>query len=259
MRRGLRNAWRLVAAARTLARHDALFPLDLLPAPALAVRLAALLSRRDVPGRPGERLATALTELGPAFAKPGQSLAVRDDLIGPEVARDLSTLQDRLPPFPAEVARATIEADLGRPIAELFASFDDQPVAAASIAQVHFAVTSEGRPVAVKVLRPGIHQAIERDLDLLLWVAEQIERFRPALRRLRPVDTVRVLAVTTRREMDLRLEGAGPARIAENFAPGEGFRIPAVEWRRTRPRLLPFSRGGGPPAGHRSDRPHARH
>jgi ubiquinone biosynthesis protein len=263
MRRGLRNAWRLVAAARTLARHDALFPLDLLPAPALAVRLAALLSRRNVPGRPGERLATALTELGPAFVKLGQSLAVRDDLIGPEVARDLSTLQDRLPPFPAEVARATIEADLGRPITELFASFDDQPVAAASIAQVHFAVTSEGRPVAVKVLRPGIHQAIERDLDLLLWVAEQIERFRPALRRLRPVDTVRVLAVTTRREMDLRLEAAAAAEFAENCAGDEGFHIPAVDWRRTGPRVVTFERVSGLPvvdrtvlrdAGHDPDR-----
>src|SRR5918912_763809 len=133
MLRDLRNAWRLVVAARTLARHDALFPLALLPAPRLALRLAKLVSRRDAPGRPGERLARALVELGPAFVKLGQSLAVRDDLIGPEVARDLSRLQDRLSPFPAEVARATVEVDLGRPLPELFASFDDIPVAAASI------------------------------------------------------------------------------------------------------------------------------
>src|SRR3954451_19890805 len=127
MRRGLRNAWRLVAAARTLARHDALFPLDLLPGPQLAVRLAAVVSRRGAPGRPGERLGKALTELGPALVKLGQSLPVRDDLIAPGVAPALSPLQARLPPFPAEVARATVEADLGRPIPELFASFDDLP------------------------------------------------------------------------------------------------------------------------------------
>jgi ubiquinone biosynthesis protein len=247
MLRSTRNAWRLLASARMLARHDALFPLALMPLPRAVLRGAELAAARGVPGTPGERLAKALSELGPAFIKLGQSLAVRDDLIGPAVARDLEMLQDRLPPFPAEEARAIVEADLGRPIAELFASFEELPVAAASIAQVHFAVTTEGEPVAVKVLRPGIEAAIGRDLDLLLWVAELIERWRPGLRHLRLVETIRTLIVVTAREMDLRLEAAAASEFAENCAADEGFRVPRVDWRRTGRRVATFQRVSGLP------------
>lgn len=245
MFRDARNLWRLLAAARTLARRDALFPLALLPVPPLALRLVGRLASRNVPGRSGERLAGALVELGPAFVKLGQSLAVRDDLIGPEVARDLSTLQDRLPPFPSDVARGIVEADLGRPMPELFAQFDELPTAAASVAQVHFAVTTEGEAVAVKVLRPGVEAAIERDLDLLLWAAELVERWRPGLRNYRPADTVRQLASTTRRELDLRLEAAAASEFAENCSNDEGFRVPRVDWRRTGRRVVTFERVAG--------------
>ncbi len=169
----------MVATARCLARHNALFMVDLVPTPAPLRWAAHVLANRRAKGRPGERLARALQELGPAFVKLGQSLAVRGDLLGEAIARDLSQLQDRLPSFPAAEARAVVEAELERPIGELFASFDDQPVAAASIAQVHFAVTPEGEEVAVKILRPGIEAAIERDLDFLLWLAEWAERLRP--------------------------------------------------------------------------------
>ncbi len=247
MLRGLRNLWRLVAVARTLARHDALFPLTLLPLPPRALRLAERAAARDVPGTPGERLARALAELGPAFVKLGQTLSVRDDLVGTAVASDLSTLQDRLAPFPAEVARATIEADLGLPVAELFAAFEDRPVAAASIAQVHFALTPEGEEVAVKVLRPGIEAAIGRDLDLLLWSAQLVERWRPDLRNYRPVDTVKSLAETTRRELDLRLEAAAASEFAQNCANDAGFRVPRVDWRRTGRRVATFERVSGLP------------
>ena len=102
--------------------------------------------------------------LGPGFIKLGQALSTRADLIGAEVAEDLAMLRDRLPPFPAAEARAVVTRELGAPIADLFQSFDDTPVAAASIAQVHFAVTSDGRAVAVKVLRPGVERAFQRDL-----------------------------------------------------------------------------------------------
>ena len=124
--------------------------------------------------------------MGPSFIKLGQALATRADLIGEEMAADLAELQDRLPPFPAAEARAAIERELGKPIAELFAAFDDEPVAAASIAQVHFARTTEGEAVAVKVLRPGIAAAFARDLDLFAWLAQLAERWQPRLRRLKP-------------------------------------------------------------------------
>src|SRR5438105_15522990 len=129
------------------------------------LRVARLLRRSDRGrGRPGQRLAAALTELGPSFIKLGQLLSTRADLLGDEITEDLAELQDRLPPFPGAQARALIEEEFERPVASLFAAFEDIPVAAASIAQVHFAVTAEGTEVAVKVLRPGIARAMARDL-----------------------------------------------------------------------------------------------
>ena len=131
-----------------------------------AGRLGAAVRAPPRARRPGERLAAALQELGPSFIKLGQALSTRADLLGEQVAADLAQLQDHLPAFPGAAARRIIEAELGQPIDALFTSFDDTPVAAASIAQVHFAVTTDGREVAVKVLRPGIELAFERDLDL---------------------------------------------------------------------------------------------
>ncbi len=171
MLRTARNLWRAIRIARTLARHNALFPLDLLPQTRPLLRLLDRFQNKSAAGRPGERLAAALQELGPSFIKFGQSLSTRADLLGEQVARDLSTLQDRLPPFPGEIARRTVEEQLEQPIAALFREFADAPVAAASIAQVHFAVTTEGEEVAVKVLRPGIERAMEEDLDFFFWLA----------------------------------------------------------------------------------------
>ncbi len=241
--------------ARTLARHDALFPLENLEvAPvvvALARRLAGPRAPESATGRPGQRLARALNEAGPSFIKLGQALSTRSDLLGEELAEDLSELQDRLPPFPTPEARATIEKELGQPMDALFSRFDDKAVAAASIAQVHFAVTTEGEEVAVKVLRPGIEAAFQNDLELMRWVAGLIDTAKPDLRRLKLPDCVDTLAETVEMEMDLRLEAAAAAEIGDNFAGDEDFRVPEVDWRRTGRRVLTTARLFGIPLDER--------
>lgn len=269
MIRSLRNLVRLMSVARTLARHGALqaleSALETVGATSTFLDLARFLFGRGVgAGRPGERLAAALAALGPAFIKLGQMLATRTDLLGAQVAADLSTLQDRLPPFPGAVARAIIEAELGRPVSELFASFDDRPVSAASIAQVHFATLPEGayasadseagteagrafrtREVAVKILRPDIERAFLRDLDLLRWLAEIVEATQPRLRRFRPIEAIEGFARQVEFEMDLRLEAAAASELARNFADDPTYRVPAVDWRRSARRVLTQERLAG--------------
>jgi ubiquinone biosynthesis protein len=244
MIRDLRNGLRLLSLVRILARHDALFVFDRIDAARLLVLALRPFMRRQ-PGRPGEKLAGALQDSGPSFIKLGQALASRSDLLGEQIAADLSQLQDRLPPFPFDDVRTTIEDEFGRPLEELFYSFDEEPVAAASIAQVHFAVDAEGREVAVKVLRPGIEAAFDRDLDLFFWIGERVEMHIPALRRLRLVESVAILADAVGREMDLRFEAAAAAELAENFTGDPGFHIPVVDWMRTGKRVLTTQRVSG--------------
>ncbi len=268
MIRSARNLLRLVGIARTLARYDALFPADWLPATGGLVFVARILSGfRTAPGmrdlRPGERLARALQALGPSFIKFGQMLSTRPDLVGETIANDLSSLQDRLPPFSSAQARAAIEAEFDRPVDEVFATFEDAPVAAASIAQVHFATlhaagTDETdaaagpgapamREVAVKVLRPGIERAVARDIDLFRWIADIVERTQPRLRRLKPVATIETFAESVRWEMDLRMEGAAASELRENFADDPMYVVPAVDWERTGRRVLTTERIDGIP------------
>ena len=251
MLRAIRNTWRLLRMALSLARHDALFPLETLGIVPALVAWARLFARRRDPRRPGERLAAALQEMGPSFIKLGQALSTRADLLSESVAADLARLQDHLPAFSGAEARRTIEAELGQPIDALFKSFDDVPVAAASIAQVHFAVTTDGRDVAVKVLRPAIEKAFERDLDLFYWMAELVERTQPRFRRLKPVDSVRAFADVVRVEMDLRMEAAAAEELGENFADDPGYRAPAIDWDRTAQRVLTLERVDGIPIGDR--------
>ncbi len=242
MFRSLRHFFRLMHIARTLARHDALFPLELVEdtAPILRVlKWFSLFSRRTMQDKSeGERLTMALQSLGPSFIKLGQSLATRPDLLGDDVAQSLTALQDRLPPFSGDKARATIVEQLGQPIEDLFEEFDDNPIAAASIAQVHRAVTSDGVPVAVKVLRPGIEDDFRRDVDTFRWMADIIEQRVPDVRRLRPLDVVDTLADSVEIEMDLRYEAAAASELAENMANEPSYRVPGVDWPRTAQRVL---------------------
>ncbi len=252
MLRGIRNIGRLLTVARTLARHGALAPFaeriegaGLAPAILLIARFFSRGNKTS--GRPGECLATALIELGPVYIKFGQLLSTRSDILGEEVAGDLSHLRDRLAPFSAVVARALVARELGQPLESMFASFEDEPVSAASIAQVHYAVTTEGELVAVKVLRPGIEEAFARDLDLMFWIAEWLERSQPKLRRFRPLAVAETFRAMCRVELDLRLEAAAATELAENFAGDPSYRVPRIDWRRTTRRMLTLERLTGIP------------
>ncbi|MCC5980618.1 MAG: 2-polyprenylphenol 6-hydroxylase [Oceanicaulis sp.] len=232
---------RLMRAAWTLARHDAIFPVEyqaIFPAPArLAGRVARLVAIRDRAANPGERLARALEELGPSYVKLGQVLATRADVVGMEFARGLSRLQDRMAPFPEAEARKVVEAELGETIDALFAEFGP-PAAAASIAQVHKAVTRSGETVAVKVLRPGIDQRITRDIAVLRMGAGLAVRLFPASRRLEPRAFVETVARSLVLELDLRMEAAGASELLEAATAADNLNIPLVVWPLTARRVL---------------------
>ena len=251
MLRAARNITRLTVIVWTLARHDALYPLEVAGFEMVAAVLRRLLARRDATGRVGERLVAALNALGPSFIKLGQALSTRPDLMGEEIAGDLADLQDSLPPSPGREARAIVEDELGAPVEELFASFDDEAVAAASIAQVHHAVTSDGREVAVKVLHAGVEQAFATDIELFYWLAGLVERAQPAWRRLRPVEAVGVFADAVTLEMDLRFEAAAASELKQNLAGDEGFNVPAIDWQRTSRRVMTLERIEGIPIDER--------
>lgn len=244
MFRHLHSIVRLVRAARVLGRHDALVPVpfreEIPPLLLAAMPLAKLrFPWEPAPevsdGSDGERLAAALAELGPSYIKLGQFLATRPDLIGAGLAGDLTSLQDRLPPFPTATARAIVAEGIGRPVDELFSRFSDA-IAAASIAQVHHAALAptgeetHEREVAVKVLRPDVETRFADDLDSFFLAARVIERVYPPSRRLQPVEIVQTLADSVKLEMDLRLEAAAMSEMAENIIADKGFRVPKVEW-----------------------------
>lgn len=241
------NLWRLSRAGFVLAQHGVRFVPKGQPTP-LALKAARLLtlpvqllSWPFNARKPKEtRISDALAALGPSYIKLGQFLATRADVIGPELASDLRNLQDRMPPFSMAEARRAVEAALGGKLEDHFISFGP-PVAAASIAQVHKAVIldkGERRQVAVKILRPSIEKRFKRDLDSFRFAAELIERVHAPSRRLKPLAVVENLARTTELEMDLRLEAAAMSEMAENTKQDAGFRIPAVDWRRTAKRVL---------------------
>lgn len=172
----------------------------------------------------------ALTALGPAYIKFGQILSTRPDVVGDELALQLKYLQDKLPPFPVSVAKEMIEAELAEPMDKIFSAFSD-PVAAASIAQVHRATLADtGQEVAVKVLRPGIERAFRKDIDAFYFAAGVIEFLSPASRRLRPIDVVTHFDGVVQGELDLRLESAAAGEFVVNTAKDAGFQVPKPIW-----------------------------
>ena len=179
-------------------------------------------------GTRGERLRLALEELGPIFIKFGQAVSTRRDLLPPDIADELVKLQDRVPPFPDDEARAAIERSLGRPVGEIFGSFETSPLAAASIAQVHGATLKDGRDVIVKVLRPGMRAVIRRDLDVLYALARLVLRYVPDAARLRPIEVVSEYDTTINDELDLMREAANAAQLRRNFTGSPLLYVPEV-------------------------------
>jgi ubiquinone biosynthesis protein len=190
----------------------------------------------------GERLRLALEELGPIFVKFGQAVSTRRDLLPVDIADELAKLQDRVPPFESAVAVATIEQALGHPLAEIFATFETTPLAAASIAQVHAATLKSGEEVVVKVLRPGMHEVIERDLEVLGALAALADEYWEDARRLRPTELVNEYRKTILDELDLMREAGNAAQLKRNFSGSTLLYVPAVFWDHCRSNVMVMER-----------------
>ena len=212
-------------------------------------RILSLGRRLDAPR--GQRLREALERLGPIFVKFGQVLSTRRDLLPLDVADELARLQDRVPPFPSEVAVASIERAFRKPLGEIFASFEHEPVASASIAQVHFAVLrgrdGRERDVAVKVLRPGMLLAIDKDLALMRMMATWVEGIFADGRRLKPREVVAEFDKYLHDELDLVREAASAAQLRRNMAGLDLVLIPEMVWDYCSPEVIVMERMRGIP------------
>jgi ubiquinone biosynthesis protein len=225
---------RLVHIHRVLVRHGLV---EFVRATPLyrPLRFVFLLSpwlwfNRASEGTRGLRLRLALEELGPVFVKFGQAISTRRDLLPPDIANELVKLQDAVPPFPGAVAHRIIEASLGLPLADVFESVDAEPIAAASIAQVHGAKLKDGTDVVVKVLRPGMRELIRGDIEVLYALARLAARYSHEGARLRPVEVVREYEKTIFDELDLMREAANAAQLKRNWQLSDQLKVPEVYW-----------------------------
>lgn len=243
---------RLLAIQRVLVRHGLHELLKGSPLLYRSARLAALASGARWPG-PGQRLTLgirlrqALEELGPIFVKFGQSISTRQDLLPPEVGRELARLQDEVPPFPAADALAEVERAFGQPADTLFAHFEPEALAAASIAQVHAATLRTGEDVVVKILRPGVAELIARDLEVMYSLARLAERYWPEARRLRPLEVVAEYEKTILNELDLKREAANAAQLRRNWEGSPLIYVPAVYFDYCRANVMVMERIRGIP------------
>jgi ubiquinone biosynthesis protein len=194
--------------------------------------------RRDTSAPLGERIRLALEELGPIFVKFGQALSTRRDLLPVDIADELAKLQDSVPPFPSEQAVAILNEVYGEPVEQVFKRFDAEPLAAASIAQVHTAQLQSGQEVVVKLLRPGVQEQIEGDLDVLRMIAGLAAKYWEHGKRLRPLDLVAEYERTIIDELDLMREAANAAQLKRNFSGSDKLYVPDVYWDYCRPEVL---------------------
>jgi len=232
------HIFRLLRWGRILARHGALRIIEHgQNTPGPVKRLCRIARLGTVQPRVPD-YAGAFQAIGPAAIKLGQTLATRPDLVGEEAAHNLLSLQDSLPPVSFAAARAEIEASFGVPLERLFSSIEEEPVGSASIAQVHKAVTTEGRTVAIKVLRPGIREKFASDIGTYEWAAAHLEALGGEARRLRPRLIIANLKRWTARELDLRREAASASELADAMKAYPGYHVPAIDWDRTNGRVM---------------------
>ncbi len=243
-----RTIFRMIAIQRVLVKYgldDLIKQTHLLRPLRFLFYLAP--RRRDRSAPLGERIRLALEELGPIFVKFGQAISTRRDLLPPDIADELAKLQDAVPPFPVAEAIAIIDAAYGKPVDEVFERFDTEPLAAASIAQVHTARLKGGPEVIVKVLRPGVQEQIEGDLAVLRVIAKLADRYWEHGKRLRPLEVVDEYESTIIDELDLMREAANAAQLKRNFQDSEMLYVPDVYWDYCRPEVLVQERIYGTP------------
>jgi len=242
--------FRILRITQVLLKHgldDLVIDIPLFRPYRFMVRLMPWRWGRKETAPSGQRIREALEELGPIFVKFGQMLSSRPDLLPEDIAEELGRLQDRVPPFPGEVARAVIEQSYGEPLSEHFAEFNSEPEASASVAQVHTATLHDGTEVIVKVLRPGISEVIDRDLDLLYTLARLAYKYWDQGPRLRPMEVVEEYDKTIHDELDLAREAANATKLKANFADSDMLYVPEVYWEHTRQEVMVMERIDGIP------------
>jgi ubiquinone biosynthesis protein len=193
------------------------------------------------------KIRTTLEELGPIYIKFGQLLSTRRDMLPDDIAMELARLQDNVPPFSSDIAKSIIEKSLGNKLDDIFLKFDDEPLASASIAQVHSATMKDGREMIVKVVRPGIEKIIRRDIGLMYIIAEMAESYSDEMQKLKPTGVVREFEKTLLNELDLMREASNASQLRRNFANSDMLYVPQVDWEYTRHNVMSMERISGIP------------
>ncbi len=244
----MRKLFRLVAINFTMARYgldEVVLSMHFFRPLLLLARINPFNWFRSNRLSRAQRLRLAIESLGPIFIKFGQMLATRRDLFGDEIADELEKLLDRVPPFPLQQAREIIAQQLGMPLESAFAGFDDEVLASASIAQVYAASLKDGQQVVVKIVRPGIEHRIQRDIEVMYWLAKMADRYWQEARRVKPLQIVREFETTIYNELDLVREAANASQLRRNFENSNDLYVPAVYWDYCRDRVMVMERISG--------------